>query len=365
MKQPSDVFGRKCPSPKSSPHRGEGRVRGGIFIWTEGGFGIGMGHVCRCIVIAKALRKKGCEPVFIINNDSAVIERVKKNGFKWHMGDFKNIPDVILELKTVFIDTKKDVSKVLQKLKNAGCKVILMDNTTDARLEADVNIFPSLIPIDDIDWNGSLLKDCGDKFKGKNYSGGDYIPIDEAFINARKKALNHSLPFKILVTMGGADPNRLTGMVVSVLKKIKEPIEIRVVIGPASSKDEVLDKIEKENDAGILFFRGQDDLSDIMADSHIAITALGTTLYELALVGVPAIIVANYLEDKKDMDTYKELGMNLPLGYYKDVTEKDICSAVNDFIKNKDLWLKMRQKGWDLISGKGAERIAKVVEGVW
>lgn len=320
-----------------------------VFIWTEGGVGIGMGHVCRDIVVAKALRKKGGEPVFIINNDSAVIERVKKNGFKWHIGDFKNIPDVILRLATVFIDTKKDVSEILQKLKGAGCKVMLMDNTTNARFDADINIFPSLIPIDDMDWSG---------FKGKNYSGGDFIPVDETFINARKKALNHSMPFKILVTMGGADPNKLTGKVVSALQKIKELIEIRIVIGPAAQHDKTLDKIENENDSRFSFFRNLDDLSDIMADSHIAITALGTTLYELALVGVPTIIVANYKEDKKDMDVYKELGMNLPLGYYKDVTEKDICSAVKKFIEDESLWNRMRQKGWDLISGKGAERIA-------
>lgn len=346
----------------------------GIFIWTEGGFGIGMGHVCRDIVIAKALRKKGCEPVFIINNDSAVIERVKKNGFRWFEAGFKEnkIPEIILthdsrpttqdpRPTTVFIDTKKDVSKILQKLKNARHKVMLMDNTTSAKIDADINIFPSLIPIDDLDWSG---------FTGKNYSGGDYIPVDETFINARKKALKHSpdisiqgqaLPFKILVTMGGADPNKLTGKVVSALLKIKEPIEVRVVIGPAAQCGEILNKIEKENDSRFSFFKGQDDLSDIMADSHIAITALGTTLYELAVVGVPAIIVANYLEDKKDMDTYKELGMNLPLGYYKEVTEKDICSAVNDFIKNKVMWMNMRQKGWDLISGKGAERIAEII----
>ncbi len=98
-----------------------------------------------------------------------------------------------------------------------------------------------------------------------------------------------------------------------------------------------------------------------MADSHIAITAVGTTLYELAAVGVPAIIAANHSKDHRDLELYKKLGMNLPLGFYQDVAPLQIQNAVSWLIEDKAAWQNMRNKGWQLIDGHGARRIAECI----
>jgi spore coat polysaccharide biosynthesis predicted glycosyltransferase SpsG len=98
-----------------------------------------------------------------------------------------------------------------------------------------------------------------------------------------------------------------------------------------------------------------------MAESHIAITALGTTPYELVAVGVPAIIISNYEEAIQDMETYKKLGVHVPLGYYDSVRPEMIKNAVKDFLSDQNHWEMMRNKGWEIIDGNGAERIARLL----
>jgi spore coat polysaccharide biosynthesis predicted glycosyltransferase SpsG len=88
---------------------------------------------------------------------------------------------------------------------------------------------------------------------------------------------------------------------------------------------------------------------------------LGTTLYELVAVGVPAIIISNYKEDSQDMETYKKLGVHVPLGYYDSVQPEMIKNAVKYLLSDQNHWEMMRNKGWEIIDGNGAKRIARLL----
>jgi spore coat polysaccharide biosynthesis protein SpsF len=215
-------------------------------------------------------------------------------------------------------------------------------------------IYPTVIFENNLDWKG---------FNGKVFGGAEYIPIARSFTKMRGKMQDRTLqpPYQILVTMGGGDPNRLTCRIVSSLLKSHESMKIKVVIGPAFSPDPDLDNIKEQHYHNVEFIKGKDDLSDIMAESHIAVTALGTTIFELACLGVPAIIIANYRTDEKDMNAFKKVGICLPLGYYEDVSDGAIKQAVKTLLKDGKLWSDMSQKGRMIIDGKGAERIAAIV----
>jgi len=331
-----------------------------IIIWTEGGKKIGMGHVCRCLVIAKELRKNGTDILFLINNDPAVIDRINREGFRYEVASLSEVDLVNIVNKTpeaVLIDTKKPIAHLIKQIKQeqpVKPKIILMDNTTSARLEADMVIYPAAIFENNLNWDG---------FRGKVFGGADYVPVARSYIRARRKAklLQLKSPYQVLVTMGGSDPNNLTYKIVSSLLEISELINIKVIIGPAFSPDALLDRIEKQKFPNVEFIRNEEDLSSIMCESHVALTALGTTLYELAAVGVPAIIISNYEEDNQDIDSYKKLGVHLPLGYYGLVQPEMIRNAIKSLLFNQEYWEMMRNEGWKIIDGKGTERIARLL----
>lgn len=327
-----------------------------IYIWVESGKKIGMGHVNRCLVIAEELKLKGFQVLFLVNDDPVVITRVNDEGFQCKIASLETfLQNGVIEKNgnIVIIDKKKTVTVLIKQLRTAGYKVILLDNVTTARLDSDMVIYPAAIFVNDLDWDG---------FIGKVYYGADYVPIARSFITAKPRLnqIGGHPPYRILVTMGGSDSNHLTRKVVSSLLEFNGPIHLDVVIGPAFSHDSELEKIEHKRYDNISFIRNNNDLSFLMAESYMAITALGTTLYELAYMEIPALIIANYREDERDMNAFKKLGTALPLGYHEDVTSDTIRHAVETLINDKILWEAMSHKG--KIDGRGAERIASLAE---
>jgi spore coat polysaccharide biosynthesis predicted glycosyltransferase SpsG len=339
----------------------------GIIIWTEGGKGIGLGHVRRCLVIAHELKERGIDVLFFVNGDPTANDWIKREGFNYKVFSLtkSRVSNTAMKGSYVFlIDTKKPVTELIRRIKKKGCKIILMDNETPTRIEADTVIYPTAIYQNNLDWTG---------FKGKVFGGADYIPIAGSFIRIREKVKQRRFqpPYQVLVTMGGSDPNHLTSKVVSSLLDLAESdhslithhlLLIKIVIGPAFSSDPDLDNIEKQYHHNVEFIKGKDDLSVEMAESHVAVTALGTTILELAFMGTPSIVIANYKTDKIDMKAFEKLGISLPLGYYEEMSDIKIKQTVNNLLKDKMLWENMSQKGKILIDGCGAKRIADIVE---
>ena len=328
-----------------------------VVFWTEAGQGIGIGHLCRSLVIAREFLKFGQPSFFLINNDPAARDRVSAQGFPFELCklDGQELPSIIGKApKIVIFDTKKDITALIRIIKPLGHKTVLLDNITPARLGAEVAIYPSAI------FDDRLSRP---DFAGRVYGGAQYAVVDETYLKAREKCrrLKHQPPYHILVTMGGGDPRQLTHQVADSLRRLSQPVDIKVVIGPAFTPDPRLGDMAQENDSRLHFISGQDNLAWLMADSHLAITAVGTTLYELAAVGVPAIVIANHTEDHRDMELYKKLDMNLPLGFYRDIAPLQIQNAVSRFVQDVAMWQSMRDKGWQIIDGHGARRIVECV----
>lgn len=333
-----------------------------FIIWTEGGKKVGMGHVRRCLVIAHQLKKEGADVLFLINDDPTVINQLEEESFLYEIASFGDINCSRVVGKIVdiiLIDTKRPIVEIMGRLKDIGYKIVLMDNITPARLKADIAIYPTAIfHKDNIEWNG---------FNGRVFSGADYVPIAESFIKTRQRAKNLRFqpPYQILITMGGSDPNNLTSKIASSLLNLSMPVKIKAVIGPAFLPHADLSEIEKQRDFNrdfnIDFIRNVKDMSEIMADSHIAITAFGTTIFELAYMGVPSLIIANYTSDEEDMEAFKRLKIGIPLGYYEDVSNSDLKENVEMVLRDRILWEEMSQKGKGLIDGQGAERIVSIM----
>ena len=326
-------------------------------MWTEGGQGIGMGHLSRSLAIAREFNKFGHSSLFLINDDPHAEAVVNGYGFPFQIASLKGkeLPSVAAGAPKILVfDTQKDISLLIEALKPFRHKTVLLDNTRPARLTADVVIYPSALFDHNLSWPG---------FTGRIYSGAEYAPVDESYLGARDECqrLKYQPPYHILVTMGGSDPKQLTYQVVASLRQLTEPIDIRVIIGPAFMPDTRLSDLEGGNDPRLQFISNPNSLSSLMADSHLAITAMGITLYELAAVGVPGIIITNYAEDERDMQLLKELGMNLPLGFCQDVTSFQIQSAVSMLLQDATAWKGMRNRGWQIVDGQGAKRIVECI----
>jgi UDP-2,4-diacetamido-2,4,6-trideoxy-beta-L-altropyranose hydrolase len=103
------------------------------------------------------------------------------------------------------------------------------------------------------------------------------------------------------------------------------------------------------------------DLSSTMAQADFAITAGGSTVFELAQLGIPQLI---FMIDKNQETTGQELntkGFGLCSGYIWDLKENEFVKLFFEFLRDETMKKNMSQKGRDLVDGKGVERVVNQV----
>ncbi len=316
-----------------------------VTFWVEGGSPLGMGHVVRCVNIAGELKALGSQAHFLVNDERPVIERVKAAGFGFSLARLGDIKAMDGFADAVVIDSKKDILKILSDLKGRGVKTIAIDNP-DAASVADAVIIPSV--------------NLADSRRGPNIrSGRDYIIIGRNFIESMKgmKATGHGLPLRVLVTMGGADPNHLTEKVLNALNDV-EGIETTVVIGPAF-KSKTLFARER-----LKILSNVSDMAPIMRQCHLAFSAVGTTVYEMACMGLPSVLIANYREDADDLKGFESRGISVSLGFHEDCSVEDIRRAVRRFLEDGLMLRNMSAACRALTDGLGARRVAGIIMGL-
>jgi spore coat polysaccharide biosynthesis predicted glycosyltransferase SpsG len=276
------------------------------------------------------------------------LQILKKNELGYRISVIEDAQSVFNEDHVVVIDTKKDVPGQVELLKCRGRKVVLIDNNTAAVELADLVIMPSPFFDEKKDAQSARVK-----------GGASYIMIGDNFHDQRGESLmlKYSLPLRVLVTMGGADPNHITEKVVNALRELKD-VEVDVVVGPASEPTESISNAQSD---GVRVHRNLADLAPLMANAHIAFTALGTTINELAFMGVPSLIISNYFDDTHDLHKVEELGIGVALGHHSDVDAAAISDAVAVFVKDSSQWEEMRVKAAALTDGLGAGRIAALI----
>jgi len=319
-----------------------------IFI-TEGGSKIGMGHLMRSIAVAECVRDKGLMPIFIVNKEKNVIETLKNYNF--HFQTVSSIVQCGLNIKgkRVLIDSKKNVSATIRKLKRNNCHITLMDNATNARLFADNVIFPiEHFDTDTLDWS---------KAEGQLYYGAKYFPLRKDFFKHKRKKVVKKNRKNILVSFGGADPNNITLKVLKALKdlKIDKDISIKVLIGPAFQK-KYRNKIYSlaKSFKNFKLINDAKNIIGVFQDIKFCFTALGVSIYELNHLNIPIILLYNYKSDKRCAEILEQRGIVKNIGYYREATRRSIKKAGSRFMETKICTKRYTD-------GKGAERVRKII----
>jgi len=340
----------------------------GLFLMrAKGGPMIGMGHVFRTMAVAEAARIRfDLQVLFARNDDRAVAEALLKNSFEGFVLDDGPARARILgetlsryapDGRALCItDSKEDLSAEILLMKELGVPVLLLDNITPARFHADVNIYPAAhFDFRGLGWNG---------YTGECLGGRDWVPLAQRFLRVRPGLRPVEKREALLVTMGGSDPNRLALRVMDSLRAFRSDVPIRVVLGFSCRFAEEVQSKNRELGNRFTIIEQATNIEELMSDTGLAITALGTTIYELAYLGVPTIVMSNYREDAIDERELEKLGCVVPLGFHANLSDADIRDSIDALWRNGEKRASMSKKGLEVIDGQGAKRIAEKAKGL-
>lgn len=347
-----------------------------IFI-AHGGKNIGMGHVIRCMSLANTFRFKGYSVKFIskyetgqralYDNDFEVIPYfdIEEVGEGFHYGTKRE-----LELDLEFIHNILDEE-------NADVLVVDSYNVTNQFLQAVAKKVKCSIYIDDIAafpypvdivLNGNISAYWLDYKTGyqnqKLLLGLEYNLIRQEFREVPKREIFDNCN-SIMITTGASDPYQMTEKIIQILLKydwLKE-YAIHVVIGNGfrdDSKNKI--KVLALNNSNIIVHENPVKMSSIMMQCDLAITAGGSTLYELFACGVITFSFIYAENQRSTVETSAKKGYLFPIGDYQKINEEELINKIKLFSENVQMRKELVNRLQKLLDCKGTERIVRKVE---
>ena len=339
--------------------------RKNILIRADGNAGIGAGHLMRCLTIAEALENKAQVGFVCADRDSAELAMSKGfDAYVWgtdykHMEQelplWEQLFDGNLRNRKILVDSYYVTNVYLEGLQTYG-QVILLDDMCKRPWNVDklinYNAFATI----------EMYDSLNSPYKTQYYVGGRYIPIRKEFCGKDYQPKEHAE--NILITTGGGDCDNIAGQILDNIRDAS--CTFHVVTGRFNPHYDELLKRSKEY-GNVQVYHDVKNMAELMARCDLAVTAGGTTIYELSTLGVP-FVCFSYAENQEKLTEY--IGDRQIAGYggayHKDAcgTLEGIAKQINELKKNSALRKEYSEKERKLVDGEGAKRIARIIQDV-
>lgn len=334
-----------------------------IWIRADAGREIGSGHIMRCLSIADALSRMG-EPVCFLLADTSAVPLLLKSGQKYRV------------LNSSFRKMEKELETLLPILSGEGKSVLLVDSyfVTESYLRRIREYMPicyiddrgiSGLPVDMlINYNifAELSVYGGTEEEETSYLlGVDYAPLRREFQNVPYQVRDQVK--RILITTGGSDRYNLAGKILKRSLQVPklESLEYFVVSGVYNEHLTELLELEKRC-RGVRVYSNVANMAELMRTCDVAITAGGSTMYELCAVGIPILCFSFVDNQEKVVKGFCEKKVACFGGNYLEQGESmfdDISEQIALLSRNLSLRQESSRKERELVDGQGAMRIAE------
>ena len=337
-----------------------------MYIRADANKEIATGHVMRCMAIADKLKKKNCDTVFI-TADQCAKEFINSRGY-----------DTIC-LNTIWNNMDTETDKMLKLIKDRNIKTLLIDSyfvTRDymSRVGSTAKVFY----IDDLNMfeypvhtiiNYNIYADKFDyeiryRKAGINTRfllGCKYMPLRAEFenivYNVRDKVSD------ILITTGGTDSINIAGRLAEKLAQTHclQGINVHIAVGAYNKNREFFEVLRKKN-KNIMPHYNVREMAKLMTECDIAVSAGGTTLYELCACRVPTVAMVMADNQIENVNGFKKKGLVIYGGDIRYGAENILCeitSLIKKLINNFELRKELSQRMRDMGIQNGADMIGE------
>ena len=353
-----------------------------ILIRADGNAAIGAGHLMRCLTIADAVEQSWERVLFVCaDEDSAAFAGHRY--YRTHVlhTDYRH-PETELQTRddggsawqelmedvrvqdgeavTILVDSYYVTEKYLESLRRFG-RVFLMEDTP--REKGKERIF---YPADGLINYNLFARQEGyeaaeDRYPAGIYLGGSYIPIRPQFLDRGRRIRQQVRD--VLITTGGGDAENIAGRI---LRRLwRKDWRFHVVSGGFNPHMEELKRMALEM-GGIRVYKDVTDMASLMENCDLAVTAGGTTVYELCALGIPFVCFSCAANQEALAEYVEPQGLGLSAGAWHLAAEETleaVAAKAGTLAGNAALREACSARERAAVDGRGAERIARLLLG--
>jgi UDP-2,4-diacetamido-2,4,6-trideoxy-beta-L-altropyranose hydrolase len=326
---------------------------------------MGTGHVMRCLAFAQGWRSVGGVAHFALAS-------VPRTLGGWLAGDACSITTVPAEPGSVddavltatiarargagwvVVDGYQFDESYQTALMQSGSKVLMIDDYAHAeRYMADIVLNQNAYATESMYARRAA--------RTRLLLGPDYALLRREFraLAGRCGKATSRRARRLLVTFGGSDPHDTSNVIIEALRDLRDPgLHVRVIAGPANDHYRTLAAAAEGAPFDMEILREVRDMPALMEWADMAISAAGSTCWELAFMGVPMALVSIAENQRPIARSLAAAGVAVNLGWYADLEGADLTGVVARLIDAPDARERMSAKGRAMVDGLGAQRAA-------
>lgn len=244
-----------------------------LWIRADGSAALGLGHVMRSIALAQAARRRSMDARYVVTRDPVAVGLPARFGFDVrelsHPDDRRWLGELGPD-DVVHVDGYHFTADLLHAITRVTSRVGAMTDLRQGRFPVAVLVNQN--PVGPVDY------DC---LAGtKVLLGPDHALIREEFFPHRRA--HGQTATRALVTMGGSDASGHGVALANRIADLRGDVHVTLLRGPAAAPVRP-DRIEVVSDPP--------DLPATFASADLAISAAGSTTWELLYLGIPTALV--------------------------------------------------------------------------
>jgi CMP-N-acetylneuraminic acid synthetase/spore coat polysaccharide biosynthesis predicted glycosyltransferase SpsG len=310
-------------------------ARGTVVFRVQASGKVGSGHLHHCLQLADELADH--DLWFLLRDcDEFVSELLDRYGYRWR--------------------EERELTSDLRELAGPGPNLVVNDvlDTEEQDILAERALGFKVVNVEDLgpgarfaDWVVNALYPIGDDADEGSAWGPRYATLRSEFFDLPPKEIRQD-PKRVLITFGGTDPAGLALRCANLLAGAI-PQEVRVVTGPAGSREGFSDEVDLASE--------QVSMAEELMAADLAITSAGRTVYEAAATGTPVVVLAANAREATHAHVGYESGVVF-LGIGSLAEDEYIVQTVERLLGDAELRRELSGRLRASIDGLGAARIA-------
>ena len=297
---------------------------------------IGLGHVKRCLVLAKRLKEydKNLKILFATQNLYGNInEEILKSGFSIYsisdnsakMLDYfvKGLRINLLIIDSYDIDYKFEEQL---KIQNPSLKILSFDDTLNPH-KSDM-VLNHGVQAQEKEYKNSLPK------KTKLFCGSEYTLLRDEFLEAKRVKVTRN---SVAVILGGNDVLNLSSKIADLLLEINKKYKITII---TTSANQNLKELKQSTNIEVLV--DINNIANVLSSKSLVITASGGTLFEVLSLKKKFINI-EVASNQKVVDKFlKNKGIKTTIKA-EDLTKESLKNRI-EYIKKNNVYKKLTLK---------------------
>jgi UDP-2,4-diacetamido-2,4,6-trideoxy-beta-L-altropyranose hydrolase len=322
----------------------------------------------RCLALAQAWQDAGGSVVFAMAESTpAIDQRLRSEGMK--VARLQVSPNSVQDARVVsalarhyqatwiVVDGYRFDSEYQRNLKNAGLRVLFVDDLGQCE-----HYSADLVLNQNVHASECMYASCEPYTR---FLFGPRFAMLRRDFKSWSQWQRETTPSgrKVLVTMGGSDPDNVTAVVLEALGAVKiDGLEVVAVLGGSNPHIGSLERFASQSPP-IRLLRDAANMPELMAWADIAVSAAGSTCGEMCLLGLPAILIDLAENQRPVAQELSRKEAAIYLGSSGEVTATEIGGKVQSLLLSPEQRLSLSRRSRELVDGEGAERVKASIRG--